>query len=309
MVGFDAEQNISNLNSAGTLITATSQHPLYKITSNKDQESDPGKYKKQFDLLKQYEADGLLSYKYSPMLMHVIDQYMPFMKEKNYSINTTPTPDAISFFVINEDPGRLLVGNRCGCSYLPSTTTIVCDERLMAALQQWVKYGSGDDAQLSYIVLMNNAIADLLLHWLIGHEMAHNKYRDNYGAMFASDGEDRPVLPADNAPKKPLRDMESRADTFAYEHLPPAVASWSHMATNFIIQQLAAIANPQALGDKSSPIVVNETPYGHPNLLTRAYSLKNVTGAVDFLLEEYEARTLIDEQKGTKYAGICSLVH
>ncbi|MCF1465038.1 hypothetical protein FS827_27695 [Agrobacterium vitis] len=307
MVGFDAEQNISNLNSTGMLVNASSQHPLYKITSDKDQESDPGKYKKQFDNLKQYEADGLLSYKYSPMLMHVIDQYMPFMKEKNYSINTPPTPDAISFFVIKEDPGRLLIGRRCGCYYLP-TTTILCDEQLLAALQQWVKYGSGDDAQLSYIVLMNNAIGDLLLHWVIGHEMAHKKYEDNYGAMFSSDDEERPVLPADNAPKKPPRDMESRADTFAYEHLPPAIAGWSHMATNFIIQQLVGIANPQALGDKSSPIVVNETPYDHPNLLTRAYSLKNVTGAVDFLLEEYEARTVTDNQKGTKYYGICSLV-
>jgi hypothetical protein len=102
--------------------------------------------------------------------------------------------------------------------------------------------------------------------------------------------------------------MEARADAFAFQHMPDVAKTWGHMATNYIIQQLVAIAKQRAgtADDEHSPIKISDREFGHPNMLLRAYSLKAATGAVDFLLEQYEQETVIDGA-GTWFPGICSL--
>jgi hypothetical protein len=103
--------------------------------------------------------------------------------------------------------------------------------------------------------------------------------------------------------------MEVRADRFAFEHMPSNLKGWSHMATNQIIQDLVRLAKEwsRTRGDQAEHIVVHESAYGHPNLLSRAYALKEAAGAVDFLLEQYEAETLLDYTTGISFSGICSL--
>ena len=156
---------------------------------------------------------------------------------------------------------------------------------------------------------MNDGIADLLLHWMIGHEIGHYTLHHDYGAQFI--GFEPTSAQAPKPPNKPINSDEAAADHFAFEHMPGHVKGWGHMATNYLIQQLVSIAAPKVSGvdEENQEIVLKESVYGHPNLLTRAYGLKTATGAVDFLLEEYQQRLKTSSTSGTSFTGLCSLAN
>lgn len=307
--GMVEADNLINLNRAGVLIPASNKHALYTTIESPNRTGLNPTYDGLYRTLEKYRASGALTNEYNPMLMQAASDYLSRQDPKiKFSINEAPSGELLQFYVIEKDPERILSYFPCNCAFVPRSNLIICDKKLLAALANWVTYGKGTKNLPSQVHLMNDAIADLLLYWLVGHEIGHFTLKHEYDARFLGFGS--PTLPA-VPPSVPItKQIETDADGFALQHMPASVQGWGHMATNFIIQQLVAHAKlntATATAGDTKQIVVREPAYGHPNFLLRAYSLKEATGAVDFLLEQHQANTVSDPARGATLPGICTL--
>lgn len=305
--GMNEVENLNNLNRAGVLIPASNKHSLYTTVESPRRSGLNSTYEGLYRTLERYRASGALTNEYNPMLMHAANDYLSKQEPKiKFSINDTPTGDLLQLYVIDKDPERILSYFPCNCAFVPHTNLILCDKKLLAALSSWVNYGKGTKDLPSQIHLMNDAIADLLLYWLVGHEIGHFTLKHEYDATFLAFGSPRLPVASPSAPI--TKRIEIEADAFALKHMPPNVQGWGHMSTNFIIQQLVAHARRYtATSGDTEQILVREPEHGHPNFLLRAYSLKEATGAVDFLLEQHQANTVSDPAKGASLPGVCAL--
>lgn len=305
-IGSDWSQNLRNLNRTGLLIPANNIHKNYSTVKNSAKIGLNKKYEWYYDTLIEYKEGGHLTNKYNPLLMYVIDLYFSKFDigVKKFAINDIPSGDHLQFYVIKDDPDRILSGYRCNCFYIPDSNMIICDNLLLDAISKWVEYGRDDKSSPEILSVVNDAISDLLLHWLIGHEIGHFAMKHSFSSNFLAFDGTHGVI--DTLPKSPEKNMELEADQFAMAGMPDRVKGWGHMTTNYLIQQLVGIAQ-RSSNDVDGDIVVHNNEYGHPNFLLRAYGLKRATGAIDFLLEEYESRTTTSMVDGAKFPGICSL--
>ena len=295
--GMDPANNLKNLNFAGVLSPAKNAHRRYLTPSDAGQEQDNSSASQLDKILAEYRDTGLLSNRYNVPLMYAAEQYVDTVPDLNFTINSRIQSNSLNIFVVDSDPKRVLAGYRCNCFFVPHTSTIICDKKLLEALENWLLYGRGDAKALGVLADVNAAISDLLLHWLIGHEIGHFIHHDAF-SIDATTVKEEP---------KPDKDMELTADKFAFENLPNNLKAWGHMTVNYLIQQLVALCTT-ALGTTSTaPIVVRENQFGHPNLLSRAFSLKEATGAVDFLLEAYERRLNVSYTEGVRLPDVCAL--
>lgn len=306
--GLRPEDNLTNLNHAGVVIEASGLHPSFTVVSSPSRDGLPETYNKLYEVLEQYRRDGNLDNSFNPMLMHAIDQYLPKGHATKYTLNDQITAGVLQFYVIDKDPLRLTRNFPCSCAFVPKSSIILCDRRVLHALSNWAVYGQGSERQNIWALsIMNDGIAGLLLQWVVGHEIGHYSLGHDYGASFIAFDDDRQQA---TDGKAPVTQQEAAADAFAFSGMPARIRTWGHMTTNFLIQQMVAIAlgdDARKLRSKDESIVVRDDGLGHPNLLTRAFSLKRATGAVDFLLEEYETRTVPNKSAGTQFPGVCSL--
>lgn len=306
--GIDPRNNLTNLNFAGMLVEAEKHHERYAPPSVADAVPEDSKLTPLANDLNEYRKSGFLSNRHNVPLMYAASEYVRSVPDLHFTINSAVQSTNLSFFVIDSDPKRILVGYPCNCVYVPKTSIIICDKKLLDALEKWILYGRGDAGAPGILADVNTAISDLLLHWLIGHEIGHfinhDRFSTKFLAAFGTDTEEA------NTPPKPPKEMELGADRYAFEHFPSNLSGWGHMSVNFIIQQLVGIAvRSRSSLERSStdPIVVHEDEFGHPNLLSRAFSLKKATGAVDFLLEAYEQRLTVSFSAGARLSSVCAL--
>lgn len=301
--GIDPKDNLSNLNSAGVAINAASQHPRFRLITTENRDGLNKTYDRLYKIIDEYRLAGNLDDSHNVTLMNAIEPYVRNEPSLRYSINDKPDSDALQFFVIDKDPNRLLINFPCSCAYIPKSNLILCDRRALAALEKLAVYGTHKERQQIWALsIMNNGIADLLIHWLIGHEIGHYLYKHDYGAGFIG------FAPTDNTPSSPIYKQEQEADDFAFREMPDSVKGWGHMATNFVIQTLAQDASKTGPSSKdSTDIVIHDNGIGHPNLLTRFFRLKSATGAVDFLLEDIEKRTHTNTEQGAELPGLCAI--
>ncbi|MFG5410678.1 hypothetical protein ABXN37_24430 [Piscinibacter sakaiensis] len=302
------EDNLANLNYAGVVIEAAGLHPSFTVVEIPKKDGLPETYSKLYEVLEQYRNDGNLDNSFNPSLMHAIDQYLPKGSATKYTLNDRVSAGVLQFYVIDKDPARLTRNFPCSCAFIPKSSIILCDRRVLHALSNWAVYGEGGERhKLWALSIMNDGIADLLLHWIVGHEIGHYSLGHDYSASFITfDGNARQAA----GEKNPVAQQEATADAFAFSGMPARIRTWGHMTTNFLIQQMAGIAlgnDARKLRSKEESIVVRDDGLAHPNLLTRAFSLKNATGAVDFLLEEYESRTVPTKGGGAQFPGVCAL--
>lgn len=301
--GIEATTNLDNLNKAGSIMPASNIHKNYVASLPHEKKPRAVSYPQLSKILDKYREKGNLTNKYNSALMYAIDS---FIEEVKYSINAKRNVSGLQFYVIDTDPDRILRNFPCNCAYIPKSNLIICDALLLKALSNWAVYDAGG-AQARYaITLANDGIADTLLYWLVGHEIGHYMLKHDYAGYFNDHAPGQTATSAIGLTKS----FEEAADAYAMARMPDVGKGWVHMTVNYTIQQLVARAAPNRnLNEKNEAIFIHESEHSHPNLLRRMYLLKKAAGAVDFLLEELESKTIVNSEKGARFPGVCVLAN
>ena len=143
--GLSPDNNLSNLNKAGVIIPATTQHEQYSLVRAPEIKGLNQTYEGLFETLEFYRVNSHLSSDFNPTLMYVIDRYLASTPDLKYTINEKVSSGYLQFYVIDKDPKRLLVNFPCSCAYIPKSNLILCDKRALVALSKWAVYGDSSE--------------------------------------------------------------------------------------------------------------------------------------------------------------------
>jgi hypothetical protein len=325
--GMNAEANRRNLNSTGVITGAKEVHPKYvRITSAIDYSSLNSKYKGLYEVLAEYHAAGHLSSRHNSRLMYIIDAFIDALPVKGYTINAPPSADHLQLYVVDKDPKRILGGLRCNCGFVPDTNLVICDKAILDALETWFSLSKQEESlrkqQRSDIptefvpgafAIIDDAFADFLLHWVVGHEIGHFKLKHSYSSLFMS-FDNQPIEVRDPAgqvlvPPKPIKTMEAEADAFAFSGMPERAKGMGHQVIVQLIKQIARNAGigPDPLPDGTSKVQIFEPHVGHPNLMSRAYTFVQTIGTEDFFIDKLRKNFDVAFEGGFRVNNVCAL--